>query len=131
LEKPDTKPTTRALHASSSSDGSDTDRRSAMRKRNAGRRKRKRIKSDPQTHSGEAASFSSGKIKKSCIDYSCSSSDSESDYVRSQRRLRHSMEATNRRLQNIADEIATAIERAGKDPDTDNDENNFNNLDNL
>ena len=95
-----------------------------MRKRNAGRRKRKRIKSDPQ--SGVAAPRSSG-TKKSCVQYSDTSSESESDYVRTKRKLRHSMEATSRRLQNIADEMATAIERASKDSDSDKNENNFNN----
>ena len=114
----------------SSSDGSDTDRNSAMRKRNASRRKRKRVKSDPPEDSARSAPHSPGP-QTSKPSNSDSSSAPESDYVRTKRKLRHSVEATNRRLRNIADEMATAIEHAQEFSDSDcDDDNDDKNVDN-
>ena len=114
-----------------STDESDQDRHSAMRKRNAGRRKRKRPKPDPQGNFEKLIPFEMQRTSKTSFEPS--SSESESDYVRSKRKLRHSVEVTNRRLQNIADDIATAIEKARDNSESDDDSNieDSNNLNNT
>ena len=88
-----------------------------MRKKNAFRKRSSKTSGKTSAVENVADITSQRKDKKSedilsRLADSGSSSDDDTDYIRSRRKLRRSVDTTNRRLENIANRMATAIDKA-------------------